>query len=495
MNILSGSFLLLFILVFAACALCPRRYRFWVLFAAGLVFYTLGQGVSVAALLLCWIWTYAGGLCIAAGRDEKMRRSMYRLFFLGNLGFLALAKVLDLINGTDSAFVLPVGMSFYVFQTCTYLGDVYRGKLKPERNPIRYGAFAAFFPTLLSGPITRSRDFLPQLLKEPDRTPEGERREYELRLHGLTLFLWGMAVKLFVSNRLSPAVAYIFDQAGFFTGIYCLMAAMLFSLQLYADFASYSDMAIGLAAMLGYKLPRNFDNPFLAVNLTQLWNRWHVTLNDWFIENVYIPLGGSRKGRARKYLNEMAVFLVSGLWHGQGLHFLFWGIYNGALMILGQWTEPVRVRLRAKLRLTDSRILVWIRRLMVFLLFSMTFIFFRADSVGVGLMMTGKILRIRPSDLIGFYPQQLFGKDNVNFAVSLLLAAVFLIVQYLRSDDMPRLFRGRNGAPLRERSMELLHRMPAAAFRCLLAFLLAASVFALCGSATTLNTSFIYYAF
>ncbi len=290
-----------------------------------------------------------------------------------------------------------------------------------------------------------------------------------------------MYVKLFVANRLSPAVDYIYNQAGFYTGIYYLTAAILFALQLYADFASYSDMAIGIAGMLGIEVPKNFNNPFLSVNLAELWNRWHVSLNNWFIDNVYIPLGGSRKGKVRKYLNAFLIFALSGLWHGQGVHFLVWGVYNGILMIIGQLTEPWRSALRVKLHLENNAVLRWFRRLIVFLLFSMTFIFFRADTTATGIMMTKRIFGIRPSDLSGFYPQQMFGKDNAQFIAAALLTLLFLLVQYLRSRADGNLARAR--------------RLPEAVQILTAACILTACVFALCASATTLNTQFVYYNF
>ncbi len=448
-------------------------------------------------LLLVTVWTYSGGLLIslvlADGRgDLRGGRRLYAIFFAGNILFLAAFKFANLRFDA----LMPVGMSFYVFQSSTYLTDVYRKGMAPEKNFIRYAAFVTFFPTLLSGPIQKSREFLPMLREGNDESgmlfgggDGGGRAGDNLAVRGFALFLWGMFVKLFVANRLSSAADYIFNYIPYYSGIYYLSAAVCFSLQLYADFSAYSDMAAGTAAMLGFPLRRNFDNPFMSVTLAELWNRWHVSLNEWLIENIYIPLGGSRKGKARKYLNEMTVFLCSGLWHGQGLHFAVWGIYNGALMIIGQVTADLRRKLRGFLRIReDAPALMWLRRLIVFFLFSMTFIFFRADTVTGGVQMTKGILTIRPGDFAGFYPQQMFGKSNAQFIAAGLLTLLFLLVQYLRSKEAAAAGHhpSRGG---------YFFDLPEKLQRVLLAAVLAACIFALCKETAVLNTKFVYYNF
>ncbi len=499
MNFLTPLFFLFFIITLAAYRLIGQRYRYVVLFAASCFFYAWGQPKLLLLLLLVTVWTYAGGLLISLvggnGKgDLRGSRRLYTVFFAGNILLLAAFKFANLRFNA----IMPVGMSFYVFQSSTYLTDVYRKGMAPEKNFIRYGAFVTFFPTLLSGPIQKSREFLPMLRRDADasgsaggmkETVSGGRAGDNLAIRGLALFLWGMFVKLFVANRLSGAADYIFNYIPYYTGIYYLAAAVCFALQLYSDFAAYSDMAAGCAAMLGFPLRRNFDNPFMSVTLAELWNRWHVSLNEWFIENIYIPLGGSRKGKARKYLNEMIVFFCSGLWHGQGLHFALWGVYNGALMILGQITAGLRKRLWDFLHIrTDAAPILWLRRLIVFLLFSMTFIFFRADTVAGGIQMTKGILQIRPGDLVGFYPQQMFGKSNAQFIAAGLLTLLFLAVQYLRSKEAaaarPDLPQG-----------GYFFALPEKVQRVLLAAVLAACIFALCKETAVLNTKFVYYNF
>ena len=470
MSIISGRFLLFFILFFLLWHFLPGKSRPALLLAGSLLFY-LSAGPFAFSLLLCVIlWSYLGGHLLA----KKKSRGTYLLFFAGLLLLLLALKIRNMATGAP----LPVGASFYILTAAGYLTAVYRQKIEYEKGFLYYAPFVSFFPSLLSGPIGQADVLLPQLHRAvgTEAVPEED-----LLYRGFYRFLWGMFIKLFVANRLAPAVGYIFDAAGYYSGLYHLFAAFLFSVQLYADFSAYSDMAIGLAMMLHIRLPENFRNPFLSVSLKELWTRWHISLNRWLADNLYIPLGGNRLGETRTVCNLLIVFFFSGLWHGEGVHFIVWGLYNALLMLIGMWTEPFRAAIRKKCGLDTKAWYRWVRRGIVFFLFSMAFIFFRADSVAGGLFMTRGILSIRPQELIGFYPQQLFDKSNASFLFSMAMIGLFFIVQYLRSRE--------------DLLFQKIRNTPRAAQILLSAALVILLVFAACADLTTLNTQFIYSKF
>ena len=485
MNLISLTFAVFFLLVLVAYRLVKNPDdKYLVIAAAGCVFYGWGSPLRVALLFLATGIIYLGGLLMERSETPKQKRMVFALFFALTVSILVAYKILN-YRGVS----LPVGLSFYVCQAAFYLRGVYQDRLPAEHSFLRLFAYVSFFPSVLSGPIQKARYLLPQLAapRDPDQ---------EQLIHGFHLFVWGMFVKTCVADRLSGAVAYVFDAPGYYNGLYHLAAAMLFSIELYADFAGYSDMAIGTAAMMGFSVERNFDNPFLSVNLKELWNRWHVSLNDWFVENIYFPLGGSRKGTARKYANIMAVFLVSGLWHGQGLHFVIWGLLNGILLVIGELTDGFRKGLRGKLHIReDAGWLLWIRRLIVFLLFSLAFIFFRAGTVEGALYMLRGIFTIRPWMLAGFYPQQMFEKDNILFGIAMLSVLFFLLVQYLRRGETTREENGFKRQVLISSAYVKFRSIPAVLQMFCLAILLALSIFAVCSGDTATNTQFIYFAF
>lgn len=276
--------------------------------------------------------------------------------------------------------LLPVGLSFMIFQACTYLSEVYRNQIDVEKNIIMYAAFVAFFPTVLSGPIQKAKVLLPQI-KSPS--------EFDVQRgkKGTLLFVWGFFEKVMVANKLNLIYMSIIPDYSNRSSAEILIGAIAFSLYIYADFSSYSDMARGISMILGIDIGKNFNNPYLSQSTAEFWNRWHISLNEWFIENVYIPLGGNRKGITRKYINMLIVFLISGLWHGAHWHFVVWGVLNGVLAIIGLILKPARNYVYEKLNVDESvESIVAIKRIIVFYLITLTWIFFTSgimDSIGI----------------------------------------------------------------------------------------------------------------
>jgi D-alanyl-lipoteichoic acid acyltransferase DltB (MBOAT superfamily) len=257
-----------------------------------------------------------------------------------NLGILALFKYYDFFvtefahlfhistDGLLLKVILPVGISFYTFQALSYSIDVYRGKIEPTRDIVAFFAFISFFPQLVAGPIERATNLLPQFLK---------RREfdYDTAVDGMRQILWGLFKKIVVADNCARGINSVFfwSTRADLPGSELLLAAMLFSFQIYADFSGYSDMAIGTAKLFGIRLTRNFNNPYFSRNITEFWRRWHISLMTWFRDYVFIPLGGNRKGKVRYFRNILIVFLLSGLWHGANWTFVVWGLYHAVLFL------------------------------------------------------------------------------------------------------------------------------------------------------------------
>ena len=270
--------------------------------------------------------------------------------------------------------VQPLGISFYLFCVTGYLIDVYRGAAA-EKSFVNYSLMVSFFPAVLSGPIARSRELLPQLREREPNWMDVKR--------GITRFLVGMAKKMLIADVLSSLVAVVYADVTAFTGIQVLFAAICYSLQIYCDFSSYSDMAVGAGLLFGIRLMENFDTPYFAQSIPELWRRWHISLSSWFRDYLYFPLGGSRKGKLRTNLNLMIVFAVSGLWHGAGTQFLVWGLLHGAYQVVGRMVKPMTKPLRS--RLDESFLALpaaWLRICWVFVLTTAAWVFFRADSLG-----------------------------------------------------------------------------------------------------------------
>ncbi|MEG2097573.1 MAG: MBOAT family O-acyltransferase [Pseudoflavonifractor sp.] len=390
MAFLSLPFFCFFPLVAAVYFLLPRRFKNIWLLAASWFFYLSAKPVYLAFLLFAILSTYLTALILGRKKSKAalalcLLLNGGLLFFFKYLNFtLALAGRALTAFGVDFSapaldLLLPLGISFYLFQGAGYVIDVYRGKLPPERNFLLYALFLSFFPQLLSGPIGRGPDLLPQLKADhPFR--------YDDVRAGLLRFLWGAFKKAVLADRLSVLVNTAFAAPADFGSLQLVLAALAFSIQIYCDFSAYSDMALGAARMMGFRLTENFRTPYFSRSVAEFWRRWHISLSSWFRDYLYIPLGGSRKGTLRKYLNVMVVFAVSGLWHGAGLSFLVWGLLNGAYQVVGGVTAPLRGTIRRRLHLAeDGRLTVLWQVGCTFLLATVAWVFFKAGSLNAAL--------------------------------------------------------------------------------------------------------------
>lgn len=298
-------------------------------------------------------------------------------------------------------WILPVGISFYIFQALGYMIDVYREKVCAEKNFLRYALFISFFPQLVAGPIERTRNMIHQLKDGKDFEVDSARR-------GLLLILWGIFLKVVLADNIAIIVTNVYSDFNSYTGIQIVLATMLFAIQIYCDFGGYSYIAIGSAQVLGYKLMNNFDCPYFATSVTEFWRRWHISLTTWFTDYVYIPLGGNQKGAVRKYVNTLIVFGLSGLWHGASWNFIAWGLINGILIIYEKATIKQREYNTDFFEINKLTSLYHrMQRIKTFFLICFTWLFFRADSFRTALSMLKRIFQspsfsISIADLNGF---------------------------------------------------------------------------------------------
>ncbi len=261
--------------------------------------------------------------------------------------------------------ILPVGISFYTFQSISYVVDVYKKRIKPTRNWIDYLFFLSFFPALVAGPIVRADYFLPQLAKN-------ERATTEEVWAGLWLVIVGIIKKALIADYIAQYNDLIFNEPTLYTGVQALMGVLGYTMQIYCDFSGYSDMAIGIALIMGFKLGMNFDSPYQSCNLTEFWRRWHISLSSWLRDYVYIPLGGNRKGVLRTYINNFLTMLIGGLWHGAAWKFIFWGAMHGIGLAIHKASKPVLSKIPDNFL---TRLIFWA---VTFIYVSLLWVFFRA---------------------------------------------------------------------------------------------------------------------
>ena len=316
------------------------------------------------------------------------------LFFFKYFGFVAesinklFLKLNICMNIPIFDVLLPVGISFYTFQALSYTMDVYRGEIHAEKSFLKYALFVSFFPQLVAGPIERSKNLLTQL-SSPSKLTIDKAKE------SLLLMLWGFFLKIVIADRIAIFVDTVYESPETYGGWYAIVATVFFAFQIYCDFYGYSVIAMGTAKMLGIQLIENFNAPYLSQSITEFWRRWHISLNTWFRDYLYFPLGGNRKGKIRKYFNKMFVFCISGLWHGASWNYLIWGGINGIYQIVGEALEPVRERLIDVCRL-DRRTFShrFLNCIITFVLVDFSWIFFRADGFYNALNIIKSMVRV-----------------------------------------------------------------------------------------------------
>ena len=321
MNFTAPAFVLLFPIVLALHWMLPPSRRWVLLLTASLGFYAVGSPQALPLLAGITLGTYAAALGIAKSKTQTAKKLWLTCAAILCIGCLWLFKYAGIFR-TDVPLLLPAGISFYTFQTLSYVIDIYRGRLMPERHPGYYALFVSFFPQLVAGPIERSTALLPQL----------HAQERRMDSSGWLWMVRGFAKKLLLADTAAVFVDSVYASPADASGPAVLLATLLFAGQIYWDFSGYSDIAAGAAALLGVRLSRNFDHPYRADSLRDFWRRWHISLTRWFTDYVYIPLGGSRCSRSRWLLNVFLVWGLTGLWHGAAWNFVLWGLFFAVLL-------------------------------------------------------------------------------------------------------------------------------------------------------------------
>ncbi|MDD3412747.1 MAG: MBOAT family protein [Lachnospiraceae bacterium] len=361
-------------LVFLLHWAIPHKYRWGILLVASYYFYMSWNPKYVILILLTTVASYLCAIMVDK-TDDKRKKKLYLvitlivslgvLFFFKYFNFLsvsvtsALQSIAIPLQPLTLKIMLPVGISFYTFQSLSYVIDVYRGNVKPQKNFGKYALFISFFPQLVAGPIERTQNLMPQLFEE-------RKFDHDQAVYGLRLMLLGFFKKLIIADSVSKYVDMVYNDVHSYFGLTFIVATILFTFQIYCDFSGYSDIAIGTSKLLGINLMTNFKSPYLSQSVKEFWGRWHISLSSWFKDYVYIPLGGNRVKKSRARLNIMLTFLASGLWHGANWTFLIWGGLHGIYQVI----ENLFPRKKG-----------FMRGLLTFALVCFAWIFFRANTV------------------------------------------------------------------------------------------------------------------
>ncbi len=409
----SISFLVFFPLVVLVYFIVPKKLRCTWLLIASYYFYMSWNARYALLIAASTLLTYIGAIIIGKSQKNAYKKAALISCILINLGILLFFKyftfLLDnlnlLLSGTgivlNNSFdiILPVGISFYTFQALGYIIDVYRGDVKVEYNLIRYALFVSFFPQLVAGPIERSKNLLAQI----DETVNIKAFNLDRIVRGLITMLWGFFLKMVIADRIAICVDTVYGNYNAFGSLEIIAATVAFAIQIYCDFSSYSIIAVGAANVMGFTLMDNFKTPYFSTSIKEFWRRWHISLSQWFRDYLYIPLGGSRCSRLRKWFNLMVTFFCSGLWHGANWTFVIWGCLHGIYQIIGEIISPLKAKLRNVFSVdTENFGYKFIQIFITFVLTDFAWLFFRADSLGDAINMIQRIFTAwEPGALLG----------------------------------------------------------------------------------------------
>lgn len=444
----SIHFMLFFPIVTLMYFLITPKVRWVWLLISSYYFYMCWNPKYAILMGFSTIVTYFSGILISNANSIKneVKREKVKVIFVIlslviNLGilfffkyyeffFYNLSRVFSIVNINiiypTFDIILPVGISFYTFQALSYTIDVYRGDVEVEKNLGKYALFVSFFPQLLAGPIQKSKD----LLKQFDNTYSFE---YVRVKNGLLLMLWGLFQKMVVADRAAILVNTVYNSPSKYSGLHIIIATVFFAVQIYCDFASYSNIAIGAAKVMGFQLTNNFAQPYLSTSIKEFWRRWHISLGSWFRDYLYIPLGGNRRGKLRTYINIMIVFLCSGLWHGASINFVIWGGLHGMYQIIGDILRPIKDRVIRRFNIKDNVFSFKLMQVIInFILVDFAWIFFKASSFSSAKIIIRNLFIFNPWVLIDGSIFTL-GLEKKDFLVVSLAIFVVVIIDLLQS--------------------------------------------------------------
>ncbi len=436
----SIEFLIFFPIVTLLFYLLPHKFRWFHLLVASCIFYMFFIPVYILILFFTIIIDYFAGILIANAPPSRRKPYLimslvanigvlavfkYYNFFIGNFNMLAHGDMLPMLN-----IILPIGLSFHTFQAMSYTIEVYRGNQQPERHFGIYALYVMFYPQLVAGPIERPQNLLPQFHFKHEFKAEGF-------FDGLRLMLWGFFKKVVVADRIVLYADAIYGHPGDYSNwLNCTLATFFFTIQIYCDFSAYSDIAIGAARCMGFELMTNFKRPYFTFNINEYWSKWHISLSTWFKDYLYIPLGGSRVSKVRKYFNQGFVFLVSGFWHGANWTYILWGGMHGTFNIIYQIKKDF-VKGWDPFNTVIGKIFSWI---LTFGCVFFAFIFFRAKSIHEAWQILTNIVTLKnaqPFKLIVGEGAGMFSVSSMIFSFALI--AFMFITEYFFSTDMTTL--------------------------------------------------------
>ncbi|MTI30315.1 MBOAT family protein [Cytophagales bacterium RKSG123] len=411
--------------------LLRHQYRWILLLLASYGFYMAWKPEYIFLIIISTVIDYFCGIKMGNLEDVRRRKPYLYLSLLSNLGILFFFKYFNFFNDTTQflseglgfhypvpvlEIILPMGISFYTFQTMSYSIDVYYGRLKPEKSIGTFALYVSFFPQLVAGPIERASNLLPQFRKKATF-------DYNRITSGLRLMLWGLFKKVVVADRLAVFVNEVYSHPHDFQGATLVLATFFFAFQIYCDFSGYSDIAIGAARVLGFDLMKNFDTPYFSRSISEFWKRWHISLSTWFKDYLYIPLGGNRVVKWRWYYNLFITFLVSGLWHGANWTFVIWGGLHGFYLVFDIISKPLRNVLTKRLGISNwPSIDKALDQGFTFFLVSFAWVFFRANNINDGFYIIthffdGKWSELK--DIFWLLKNYLLMKNEVSFSNSI----------------------------------------------------------------------------
>ena len=443
----SFSFLLFFPIVTILYFLCPYKFRWLVLLVASCYFYMFFKAIYILILFFTIVIDYFAGIYLEKTTNPKRKKLLLILSITANVGVLAVFKYFNFLNNNLSGILswsgytnpipllnilLPIGLSFHTFQAMSYTIEVFRGNQKAERHFGIYALYVMFYPQLVAGPIERPQNILHQF---------HEKKVFNAAdvSEGLKRMLIGFFKKVVVADRLAIYVQSVFNNYPNHGTASVILASVFFGIQIYCDFSGYSDIAIGSARVMGFKLMENFKRPYFAQSIGEFWSKWHISLSTWFRDYVYIPLGGNRVKKARLYFNLFVVFIISGLWHGANWTFIVWGTLHGIYLVTGVISKTWRQSLMQKLGLHNTYASKVLNIISTFLLVTLAWIFFRANSLSEAWGIINRVFVFKRGFFIGepsyfvydfmaifallFYElKQEYGSPNIKFLTSEKLA-------------------------------------------------------------------------
>ena len=463
----SIDFLLFFPIIVGIYFLIPQKLKYiWLLVTS---YYFVASfstqedkylGVkSLFMLIVCTMISYIFALWMKKQEDPRKKKNIFRAGIISDLLILLFFKYFDFILLNVNSFLgifrmkelhnpinilLPLGISYYIFQTIGYMADVYKDKAEPEKNLLRYALFIGFFPKFSQGPIERSTNLMKQIREMEER----RLWDYEKIVSGVCLMAWGMFQKMVIADRCAVYVDAVHNNLFSAGTVETVSAAILFSICIYCDFAGYSSIAVGAARVMGFSLTDNFDTPYFATSIADFWHRWHISLSTWLRDYIYIPLGGSRCSKIKKYRNIMITFLLSGLWHGASWTYVLWGGIHGLYQVIGDLLKPVREKINTRFHVkTEAFSYTFGKILITFGLTTFAWIFFKVESFeNLVLYFNRMFTRFNPWVLsasgLDYLGVNL--KDVALVAVFLLIFFVGEIARYVCKTDMGTFLTAQN---------------------------------------------------